>query len=123
MIRVMWPSMSILIGAGMLAVAVGSGSVLWAGPSKGKPEAGKPIYMESCQHCHGPLGDGKSEMAQYLTPPPADLTGTKTQSKKDGQLRKVIIEGVPGTAMSAFGEAFDDTQMGDLIAYIRSLKR
>ncbi|MEW6248134.1 MAG: cytochrome c [Nitrospirota bacterium] len=123
MIRKGLLSLSVSIGMAIPTVAAGSGSVLWAGASKGRPEAGKPIYMESCQHCHGPLGDGKSEMAQYLTPPPADLTAKKTQSKKDGQLRKVIIEGVPGTAMSAFGEAFDDQQMADLLAYIRSRKR
>lgn len=108
---------------GLITVAIaGLASMAAGAAAKGKPEAGKPIYMESCQHCHGPFGDGKSEMAQYLTQPPADLRAKTTQSKQDGQLRKAIVEGVPGTAMSAFGEAFDDQQLADLIAYIRSLK-
>lgn len=110
------------IGLMILAGTAGVGALL-AGQGKGDPEAGKKIYLESCQSCHGQTGKGDSDMAAYLTPPPADLTSKKTQSKNDGQLRKAIVEGLPGTAMSAFGEAFDDTQMGDLIAYIRSLKR
>jgi mono/diheme cytochrome c family protein len=94
-----------------------------AAPSKGNPEAGKKIYLESCQSCHGPTGKGDSDMAAYLTPPPADLTSKKTQTKTDGELRKVILEGRPGTAMSSYDGAFEEVQLSDLIAYIRSLKR
>jgi mono/diheme cytochrome c family protein len=105
-----------------IVVVLGLVPATMAAPAKGNAEAGKKIYLESCQSCHGPTGKGDSDMAAYLTPPPADLTSKKTQSKKDGQLRKIIVEGVEGTAMSAFGEAFDDQQMADLIAYIRSVK-
>ncbi|WP_447860506.1 c-type cytochrome [Nitrospira calida] len=122
MIRATWRSLLFLVGVWAMSVAMPMGSLLWAEPSKGKPEAGKQIYMESCQHCHGPTGKADTELAASLTPRPADLTAKTTQSKKDGQLRKAIVEGVPGTAMSAFGEAFDDQQMADVIAYIRSLK-
>lgn len=43
-----------------------------AASSKGNPEAGKKIYLESCQSCHGPTGKGESDMAAYLTPPPSN---------------------------------------------------
>ncbi len=43
-----------------------------------------------------------------------DLTAKKTKSKTDGQLRKAIVEEVPGTAMGAFGKAFDGQQIADL---------
>lgn len=48
-----------------------------AASSQGNPESGKKIYLESCQSCHGPTGKGDSDVAAYLTPPPANLT-TKT---------------------------------------------
>jgi mono/diheme cytochrome c family protein len=103
-------------------VVLGLTPMTMAASSKGNPEAAKKLYLESCQHCHGAMGKADTDLAASLTPRPADLTSKKTQSKKDGQLRKAIAEGVAGTAMSAFGEAFDDSQMADLIAYIRSLK-
>lgn len=106
--------------AAVLVIGVGSAAAGAGG--KGRSEAGKQLYMESCQHCHGPTGKADTELAATLTPRPADLTAKKTQSKKDEQLRKAIAEGVPGTAMGAFGGAFDDQQMADLIAYIRSMK-
>lgn len=61
-------------------------------------------------------------MAAYLTPPPANLTAKATQAKTDAQLRKIILEGRPGTAMTGYEGAFEDLQLSDLIAYIRSLK-
>ena len=93
-----------------------------AASSKGNPESGKKIYLESCQNCHGPTGKGDSDMAAYLNPPPANLTAKATQSKTDAQIRKIIIEGRPDTAMTSYDGAFEDAQLADLIAYIRSLK-
>ena len=61
-------------------------------------------------------------MASYLTPPPANLIAKATHSKTDADLRKVILEGRPGTAMSGFQGVFDEVQVADLLAYIRSLK-
>lgn len=105
----------------IVAGTVGAGS-LFAGPSQGNPEAGKKIYMESCQHCHGSHGDGKSEMAGYLIPPPTDLTGQKTQSKSNAELRKAILEGRSNTAMTAFEGALEANQVDDVVAYLRTLK-
>jgi mono/diheme cytochrome c family protein len=89
---------------------------------RGNPEAGKKIYLESCQSCHGPMGKGDSDMAAYLTPPPANLTAQSTQSKTDAELRKIILEGRAGTAMTGFEGAFEEAQLKDLIAYIRSIQ-
>ena len=89
---------------------------------KGNPSAGQKLYLESCQNCHGPSGKGDSEMAAYLTPAPANLTSKATQEKTDAQLRKVIQEGRPGTAMTGYAAAFDEEKLDDIIAYIRSLK-
>lgn len=104
-----------------LVLLLGVPSVTVAASSKGNPEAGKKIYLESCQSCHGPTGKGDGDMAAYLTPPPANLTSKAIQAKTDAQLRKVILEGRPGTAMSSYDGAFEEPQLTDLIAHIRSL--
>ena len=60
-------------------------------------------------------------MAAYLMPP-ANLAAEATQTKTDAQLRKIILEGLPGTAMASFDGAFEDAQLADLMAHLRSLK-
>jgi len=92
-----------------------------AAPS-GNPESGRKIYLESCQSCHGPTGKGDSDMALYLTPPPSDLSAKPTQAKTDAELRTIILQGRPGTAMASFYGAFEEAQLNDLITYIRSIK-
>ena len=111
-------------GGGLLVMVANivMGGAAGGAEGKANPEAGKKIYLESCQNCHGPTGKGDSDMAAYLSPPPANLTAKGTQSKTDAQLRKVILEGRPGTAMTGYEGAFEEPQLSDLIAYIRSLK-
>ena len=115
---------STVVGMGGLLVIVSS--VLWCGVPEilaktGRADKGRAIFMESCQHCHGTKGDGRSELAGYLTPPPANLLDKATQSKTDEELRKIILEGRTGTAMAGFEGALDEVGVADVIAYIRSL--
>lgn len=113
-----------VVGGGLLLMAANilMGEAAGGAEGKANPEAGKKIYLESCQNCHGPTGKGDSDMAAYLTPPPANLTAKATQAKTDAQLRKIILEGRPGTAMAGYEGAVEEPQLSDLIAYIRSLK-
>ncbi len=103
-------------------VVLGSAHTILADSPNGNPEAGRKIYLESCLSCHGQTGKGDSEMAAYLSPPPADLAAKSTQSKTEAQLRKIIFEGRQGTAMTGYVGAFEEAQLTDLLAYIRSLK-
>ena len=111
-------SLSLLVGA--IALGFAQGTV--AAPAKGDPESGKTLYQESCRHCHGATGNGESDLAAFLTPPPANLTSPKTQGKSDEELRLIILKGRAGTAMVGFEGAYNDEQLTDLIAYLRSLK-
>ncbi len=61
-------------------------------------------------------------MAEYLTPPPAKLASSTTQSKSDAELQEIILKGQIGTAMAGFEDAIETIQMADLLAYLRSLK-
>ena len=96
---------------------MGSIRVVHAG---GNPKLGKEIFLEHCQHCHGPQGKGNGELAEYLDPPPGDLTSAITQSRTDAELRTIILEGRPGTKMTGY-EIFKAGEILDLLAFIRTL--
>ena len=105
-----------------VVVMLGLGPTHVAVSGQANPDAGKKVYAASCQNCHGPTGKGDSEMAAYLAPPPADLTAKSTQTKPDAQLRKIIMEGRSGTAMTGYAASLSEPQIDDLLAYIRSLR-
>lgn len=77
----------------------------------GDPTAGALVYAEACATCHGEDGWG------IEAPRLAGETFQATAS--DAFIRHVIQHGRPGTKMKAF--PYDDTQIADLIAFIRTL--
>lgn len=99
-------------------LTVGTSTVAAAGDV----EKGKDIYRESCRHCHGFSGQGDGEMADYLSPRPANLASQTTQAKTDQELQEVILKGRTGTSMVGFEGALEESQLNDLLAFIRSLK-
>ncbi|MGR1580269.1 c-type cytochrome [Thalassobius sp. S69A] len=40
-----------------------------------EPSEGQKLYVENCAMCHGLSGQGDGDLAQDMTPAPADLTG------------------------------------------------
>lgn len=108
------------IGAVILLSVMWSGTTITAG--NGDPEKGKDLFRESCQHCHGYTGKGDGEMASYLTPPPSNLASKTTQAKSSKELKDVILKGREGTAMVGLEGALEESQLIDLLAYLRSLK-
>ena len=108
------------IGAVILLGVMWSGTTIATG--NGDSEKGKDIFRESCQHCHGFTGKGDGEMASFLTPPPSNLASETTQAKSDQELKDVIMKGREGTAMAGLEGALEESQLIDLLAYLRSLK-
>ena len=83
-------------------------------------KAGQELFLEHCQHCHGEKGEGNGELADYLDPPPGDLTSARSQARTDEELRTIIMKGRPGTKMTGY-EIFEDDEIKNLVAFIRSL--
>ena len=108
---ILW--VGVVIGIMMASLAVAEAADI---------EKGKALYRQSCGHCHGLDGKGDGEMGGYLNPPPANLASEQTQSQSDADLKAVIMNGRSGTAMVGFEGALEDTDLIDLIAYVRSLK-
>lgn len=100
-----------------------------AGPVKSDRE-GEPrgLYREHCAHCHGISGDGSGPTASFLNPYPRDFRLGKFKFKStpigtaptDEDLRKTLVNGIPGTAMPSF-KTLSDQELDALIDYVKYL--
>ncbi len=87
---------------------------------------GKKIYATYCIGCHGDQGKGDGAAASALTVKPANLAdGTVMNQLPDKFLVEIISKGGGAVGkspmMPALGNQFTETQLRDIIAYIRSL--
>ena len=89
---------------------------------------GRGVFREDCAHCHGVSGDGAGPTATFLNPYPRDyrMGVFKFKSTPKGgkptyeDLRRVVVEGIPGTAMPSF-KVLPDNEIDALINYVRYL--
>ena len=102
-----------------------------AGPTgRDDPQGGeRGLYRKHCIHCHGANGDGAGPTAQYLNPYPRDYrmglfkfkstAGPKTPPTHE-DLKRVLVEGIPGTSMPSF-KVLDDGEIEALVHYVKYL--
>jgi len=76
--------------------------------------AGQTLFTQLCQGCHGPGGQGGGDRGPALT------AGTFTHGSGDADLFRAIRSGIRGTQMAPFA-ALSDTEVWQLVAYLRSL--
>ncbi|MFN0094944.1 MAG: copper resistance protein CopC [Dehalococcoidia bacterium] len=82
---------------------------------------GREIYLQNCMACHG--RSGVPPPGLKLEPYPLDLT-VHAPLHADGQLFRFIADGLPGTAMRAWGEGPDslsDEEIWHLVNFLRTL--
>ncbi len=94
--------------------------------AKGDPAKGKASFDQMCGSCHGASGKGDGAAAAALNPKPRDLTDKKYVSGlNDDYLTKLIKGGGAAVGksplMPPMGSALKDTDIENLIAYVRSL--
>lgn len=94
----------------------------YAQPVKGLAQAnidnGRAIYQKSCVACHGAEMDGKGGRASTLVPAPSALVGPGSDRFSDAGQLHLLKNGVPGTAMAAWGGRFGEDQVRDVYAYV-----
>lgn len=80
--------------------------------------AGRDLFREKCEICHGYDGSGRTEIAagEYPHPPPLRKLAT---SLTDGELFYHIRNGIRNTGMPAWN--MPDRQISQLVLYIRHL--
>lgn len=81
--------------------------------------AGRKTYLQYCAMCHGPDARGNAALAASLGEEPPDLL-KRLDEHSEGDMHWKIRTG--RGVMPSFGETLSDTQIWDLINYIKSLK-
>jgi|SRR5688572_27701895 len=76
---------------------------------------GERVYRRYCVTCHQVDGRGRDGKLA------ADFRGDpKRLAKPDTELRGIVANGVPGTAMRAFGGELDDSEIRGVVRYVRT---
>jgi mono/diheme cytochrome c family protein len=85
-------------------------------------QVGANLYAERCAGCHGPvgLGDG-SDLGPGAEPLPALPDRMRVGVRSDGQLFAWTHDGISGTSMPGYGLVLGDTEIWQLVAYLRGL--
>jgi mono/diheme cytochrome c family protein len=76
--------------------------------------AGRERFGALCSVCHGAKGRGGGKGAPCLT------CGRFRHGGKASELYAHISRGIPGTLMGAFGTTLEDTEILNVIAFIRT---
>jgi len=96
-------------------------------PSEANVQAGKTLFNAKaqpipCAVCHGLKGDSIGVIFQWIKPYARNFTCYQTMEDiSDGQMFWIIRNGSHGTRMRAY-EKLDDTQIWQLVHYIRSFQ-
>lgn len=116
-----------MIGPVVIAVLCAAWTMAAADDNPGNAGKGKALYGRYCLSCHGALGDGRGESAEWLSVKPRDFRQGvfKWRSTPSGSLPlisdldKRILQGVYGTSMPPWYPIGHKGRL-DLIAYIQT---
>ena len=87
--------------------------------SGGDAAKGKALFGSKCAMCHGAGGEGKPAMDKALKVEFKHLGAKDTQSKKDAELKKDLLEGT-GKMKPV---KLTDEEAANVIAFLRTLKQ
>ena len=98
-------------------------------PARAQSSNGKVIFDAKCVECHGASGKGDGPAATQLTPRPRDFTTGKYKIRTtesgtgptDEDLIQSVRQGLYGTAMPGWERILSDSDIRDVVAYIKSL--
>ena len=91
--------------------------------------AGKTAYEATCAACHGKLAEGAVRAGVSISiieeqggKQPSDLTDSEwDHGASDSEIFAVMKRGVPSTMMPGFDGALSDTDMWNIVNYLRNL--
>jgi mono/diheme cytochrome c family protein len=89
-------------------------------PERTPVERGSGVFMRACAGCHGP--DARGTHPAGFSVAPRDLTDPALQTRlSDDAIRDQIRYGKG--QMPPFGAALSDTEVSDVITFVRTLRR
>lgn len=77
-------------------------------------------YRDMCQPCHGAPGQPPAELAKGLVPEPPDLQKAVPRWS-EAELFWIVKHGIKMTGMPAWGQAHDDQELWNIIAFLDRL--
>jgi cytochrome c6 len=83
-------------------------------------DTGPDLFATKCASCHAKDGTGNTAMGKNLKI--RDLGSADVQKMSDKDLKDIVSKGKP-PKMPAYGTKLNDTQINDLVKFIRSLKK
>ncbi len=90
---------------------------------------GPQLFGRYCAACHGENGDGNGPAARFLYPKPRNfregqfrLVMTTNRLPSDDDLMRVVVRGMPGSAMFPLGH-LGEAERKELVAHVRRLVR
>lgn len=122
-------SVLIAIMVGLFAIAVVGGLLIGKKRSTLKTPApeqsssrGPFFYQGMCTSCHGPEGRGDGVSAQNLKNAPRDFSLRPWKTLIDlPSIKKVIVEGIPGTVMPGIKNALTEPDLDALAKHVLKL--
>lgn len=87
--------------------------------------AGKAVYTDKCQRCHGPGGLGDGPDSEPDARPDMDLTNPKRAAKNpDGVVYYKVLNGRRRPyKMPAFKDDLTEQQIWSVVTYVQSLRQ
>jgi cytochrome c oxidase cbb3-type subunit 3 len=81
---------------------------------------GRRLYLDNCAFCHAPDGSARNWIGSFLSARPRDFTADNfIDQSDDDYLRQVILEGLSGTSMPAWGQVLTMDQVNAIIAFLK----
>jgi len=91
-------------------------------PTAENIHAGQQNFTSYCMVCHGLDGQNSGvPFADKMSPPVPPLSSRLVQAYSDGQLHRIIANGVSPSGMPASKQIFRDEEIWQLVLYIRHL--
>lgn len=109
---------STLISVCSVAICVTAMPAFAAKP--GDPVAGKKLYGDMCQSCHGEKGEGNPAAYKKVKAKIVHLGSDEAQNKSDDSIRKAMTAGVG--KMDKVEDIENPQQVEDILCFIRTLR-
>ena len=85
---------------------------------------GGDLFRSRCAFCHGDGGRGDGPAGVTMIPRPPDFASAGFWRDADAaRLRDAILNGVPGSAMMAYGGTLSAEQLDALLSYLEAFHR
>ena len=118
------PAIEVSIATWLLHTSVPQQDKVRANPLGADPadvSAGRDIFKQKCEVCHGYDGSGRTEIGSGEYPRPPALRAINIMSLTDGELFYHVRNGIRNTGMPAWN--MPDQNLWQVIAYLRHLPR